>query len=350
MEHVQRITGPRELLFQGRFHASGDFNTRWNDICDRAKVERFTPHDVRRTCGSEAERAKPGMGPVILQHRFIDVSHVSYLNQAEELGETIAKMRVPIAFGHGIKQAERQLEKQRRENAELMKSARFAAVTFPNVEEWQFTPNGFSIRGRFCSLKGARLVVLKTIAEAREQPVDYETLCRAMWPDGNRPANHRTRHGKVCFAISVLRDRLRRTLYLPPEFDPCPCISRTRGGVWGGKWTIWLPGEPVGNQKPMQRLTIREACDRLYVVHIRGLSAGTVRVMQTACDRWAQWSRNAAIEDITRDDFIIFRRRAQSTGLATRTVESYIDKVQTILKHCAKTGALDHVPVRGGAA
>ena len=103
------------------------------------------------------------MASVLLQHSVNDTTHVSYLNQLEELAEAIAKMRVPLAFKHGPTQAERQLAKQQAANAAMMKAAQFSPPAFPDPAEWQFHDVGFIFRGHHCRMEGA-LRMLKALA------------------------------------------------------------------------------------------------------------------------------------------------------------------------------------------
>ncbi len=166
VEHVRRIEQPkREYLFESSIKVSGSFNQRWDWNIRKAGIhETFTHHDIRRTPATEIERAKPGMAGVLLQHVVNDTTHVSYLNQMEELAEAIEKVRIPIAFKHGPRQAERQLAKQRVKRQMMMKAAQFSPPTFPDPAEWQFHNVGFAFRGHHVRMEGGALRILKAAA------------------------------------------------------------------------------------------------------------------------------------------------------------------------------------------
>jgi integrase len=238
--HVRRIEEPRrELLFASSIKAGGGFNQRWEWICRKAGIaETFTPHDIRRTAASEIERVRPGMGSVLLQHAINDTTHVSYLNQMEELGEAIEKMRVPLAFKHGPKQADRQLGKQRETAQSMMRAAQFSPPSFPDPAEWQFHNVGFAFRGYHVQMQGAALKILKAIALSSLHQCTLEELIRAVWP-GGPVGSLRTVQGRISDAISTIRERLRHVLLLPDSFNPVPCVARGNGGVW----TLYIPGQ-----------------------------------------------------------------------------------------------------------
>jgi integrase len=274
IEHVRRIEQPkREHVFESSIKASGSFNKRWEWICRKAGIaEPFTPHDIRRTASSEIERAKPGMASVLLQHSINDTTHVSYLNQMEELAEAIEKVRVPLAFKHGPKQAERQLARQREAAQSMMKAAQFSPPSFPDPAEWQFHNVGFVFRGHSVHMGGGALRILEAIAHSPLHQCTLEELEKAVWPDGHRgrstkpPAGSeaaprakrpgrlatafrdetperlreiRNAAGRISDCISTIRERLRHALLLPDSFNPVPCVARGNGGVW----TLYIPGE-----------------------------------------------------------------------------------------------------------
>ncbi len=241
VDHIRRIEPPaREFVFESSIKASTSFNRRWRWICRKGGVgDPFSPHDIRRTAASEIERVKPGMASVLLQHSVNDTTHVSYLNQLEELAEAIAKMRVPLAFKHGPPQAERQLAKQQAANTAMMKAAQFSPPAFPDPAEWQFHDVGFIFRGRHCRMEGGALRMLKALALSPLRTCSLEDFAVAVWPDGNRPESLRKLQGRVCDCISTIRERLRHVLLLPDAFNPVPCIERGTGG----KWTLYIPGQ-----------------------------------------------------------------------------------------------------------
>jgi integrase len=240
VEHVRRIVEPkREYLFQSSIKISGDLHRRWNWICRKAGVEKFTPHDLRRTCCAESERIKAGMGSVILQHAVNDTTHVSYLNQMEELAETIEKMRVPLAFKHGPKQAERQLAIQKERAQQMMRVAQFAPPSFPSPAEWQFHKVGFVFRGHHVRMEGAARRIVEALALSPRHNCTLEELKAAVWPDGP-VGSSRTVAGRISDAISTIRERLRHVLLLPPAFNPVPCVER--GAPTNGRWTLYIPG------------------------------------------------------------------------------------------------------------
>jgi integrase len=241
MEHLKRIEEPRrELVFESSLKASGSFHKRWEWICRKAGIaESFCPHDIRRTAASEIERAKPGMAAVLLQHAVNDTTHISYLNQLEELGEAIEKMRVPLAFKHGPRQAERQLAKQRDAAQSMMRSAQFSPPSFPDPAEWMFHNVGFAFRGHHVHMEGGALKILKALALSPMHQCTIDELKVAVWPDGNIPGSFRTVQARICDCISTIRERLRHALLLPESFNPVPCVQRGNGGVW----SLYIPGE-----------------------------------------------------------------------------------------------------------
>jgi integrase len=241
VEHIRRIEQPaREFVFESSIKASGSFYQRWKWICRKAGIaEPFTVHDIRRTASSEIERVKPGMASVLLQHAVNDTTHASYLNQTEELAESIVKMRVPLAFKHGPKQAERQLANQRAANVAMMKAAQFSPPAFPDPAEWQFHNVGFMFREHHVRMEGGALRILKALALSPMHTCTIEELKAAVWPDGKFPGSFRTLQGRICDCISTIRERLRHALLLPESFNPVPCIERGNGG----KWTLYIPGQ-----------------------------------------------------------------------------------------------------------
>lgn len=247
VQHLRRIMHPpRERLFETSMHKGGDLGYRWQQILKAADIkERFTLHDIRRTAASEIERIKPGMGAVFLQHVDRSVTGMFYLNRTDDLRECINAMRVPIAFAHGPKQAERAMEKARQElkrlTEEMARAAAFTPPSVPKPDEWKFFPGGFCIRGFQGFLSGAPWRALQVLAISEVQPVDMRVLAKAIFRDGyKRP---RGGHVRVCQSVasvvSSVRERLRRTLYLPENYDPLPCMERGKGG----KWMIYLPTE-----------------------------------------------------------------------------------------------------------
>jgi integrase len=240
VEHIRRIEQPkREYLFESSIKASGSFNQRWAWICRRAGVaEPWSPHDTRRTASTEIERAKPGMASVLLQHSINDTTHISYLNQLEELAEAIEKMRTPLAFRHGPRQAERQLARQREAAQSMMRSAKFSAPSFPDPAEWMFHNVGFVFRGHHVRMEGGALRILKAIALSPMHQCTVEELKAVVWPDGDF-GSFRTIQGRICDCISTIRERLRHVLLLPDAFNPVPCVQRG----FGGTWSLYIPGE-----------------------------------------------------------------------------------------------------------
>ena len=179
------------------------------------------------------------MAAVLLQHAVNDTTHISYLNQLEELGEAIEKMRVPLAFKHGPRQAERQLAKQRDAAQSMMRSAQFSPPSFPDPAEWMFHNVGFAFRGHHVHMEGGALKILKALALSPMHQCTIDELKVAVWPDGNIPGSFRTVQARICDCISTIRERLRHALLLPESFNPVPCVQRGNGGVW----SLYIPGE-----------------------------------------------------------------------------------------------------------
>ena len=81
--------------------------------------------------------------------------------------------------------------------------------------------------------------MLKTLADA-EGPVDVERLAVVVFEGHSRPDELFRVQYRVHGCVSVVRDRLRRALYLDGTFNPVPCVERGDGG----KWQLLLPAEP----------------------------------------------------------------------------------------------------------
>jgi hypothetical protein len=182
------------------------------------------------------------MAGVLLQHSSRSVTDIHYTNQTQELREALFALRLPLAFKHGPKEAERQLEKSRQESAQMMRNAHLAPATFPGASEWCFTHSAFAIRGIWVKTGGGALRLMQALATAPKRVCTLEDLAAAVWPDGYRPEKFDTMQGAICDRISKLRVRLRWALHLPEAYDPIPCLERGKGGTW----TIYLPALAKG--------------------------------------------------------------------------------------------------------
>lgn len=243
VEHLRRLWSDRQNVFPGMSGRGGDFTWRWHEIAKKAGVD-FTLHDLRRTACSEVDRVQPGLGAALLQHRPLDVTGNSYLSKLDELREAIHKIRLPIAFKHGPKQADRQELKARAERERMMKESEFRAPTKPDPSEWKFRDDGnqhfaqFWFRGQWRSLGITQWRLLKALALS-PYPVDLETLVPVVYGDHAIPDDQYRRQGRVCGVISKLRDQLRIELGLHRNWNPVPCLERGTGV--GGKWTLCIP-------------------------------------------------------------------------------------------------------------
>lgn len=241
VHHLQRIWTDGKLFARMRTNGDG-YCLRWQQITRKAGVEHFTLHDVRRTAASEVERVKPGMGSVLLQHRPLDVTGASYLNQLEELKEAVNAMRVPLAFKHGPKKTDRAAIIARKERERIMREATFQAPTKPDPTEWKFEGGSFWFRGAWhncCS--DPQLAVLRELALSPGS-VDYPMLAAAVYGPDWRKRSHRKTHGRICGIISTLRNKLRQVLYLGDSWNPVPCIERGDNG----KWMLFVPRNAKG--------------------------------------------------------------------------------------------------------
>ena len=239
VEHVRRIWGDREFLFPPLNIQGGHYTQRWKQIVKQAGVDPFTLKDVRRVACSELDRIQPGMGAVLLQHRPLDVTGMSYLNKLPELAESIGKMRVPLAFKHGPRKSDREAILARQAREKLMRDSQFQPPCRPAADEFRFQPNRFWLRGSWRKLSRAPWRVLKTLVEA-EGPVDVDRLADVVFDGSARPDELYRVQYRVHGCVSVVRDRLRRALYLDETFNPVPCVKRGAGG----EWALLLPAEP----------------------------------------------------------------------------------------------------------
>ncbi|GAB4135583.1 MAG: hypothetical protein Tsb009_01960 [Planctomycetaceae bacterium] len=242
IEHVQRIRTGCERLFPTTIQRGGDYTKHWREILDRADGKRFTLHDIRRTAASEAERVCKGMGSVLLQHRPLDVTGVSYLNETEELREVVEKMRVPLAFAHGPRQAERAYRNEKKRREKMMREAEFRAPGKPEPDTWRFrkgessTFAEYHFAGKWRMIGVSQWKILRAIATS-EQPATLEQLAKALYRGRKQPTEHVRISGRVNAVISKLRQSLREEFELPSKWNPVPCVERGNGG----KWTLLLP-------------------------------------------------------------------------------------------------------------
>jgi integrase len=238
VEHIRRIRTGRTHVFRCHLATGGDLSAHFRAIAEAGGVkEGFTLHDLRRSGASEIERVRSGMARVFLQHAATDVTNVSYLNMTEELRECVEKMRVPLAFSGGIKLAERQLRKAQDEAATLMRSARLSPPVVPLPDESRFSSGVFEVRGRIGELKGIPLRVLQAIALAG-RPLPFDEIVQAIWQGKGAPSTADLLRRRVHGVISYVRQVLRNTLYLPPSYDPVPCVQRDGRG---GSFATYLP-------------------------------------------------------------------------------------------------------------
>lgn len=89
------------------------------DICERARVPRFTPQGVRVLAGREYERAHGGAGRLLLGHGWPSRSSSFYLSEYEILAEACRKLRLPDEL---VETSDRQRELE--DEAELIRAFR----------------------------------------------------------------------------------------------------------------------------------------------------------------------------------------------------------------------------------
>ena len=87
---------------------------------------------------------------------------------------------------------------------------------------------------------------MKALADV-EGPVDVDRLADAVFNGSTRPDELYRVQYRVHGCVSVVRDRLRRALYLDDTFNPIPCVERGAGG----KWSLLLPA----GRQPKRRAT-----------------------------------------------------------------------------------------------
>jgi integrase len=246
-EHVQRILTDGSTVFPHMHHDNGAFTKLWRRMLQRAGVEYFTLHDIRRTAASEIERVKGGMGGVLLQHRLMSVTAVSYLNQLEELGESILAMRVPIAFKHGPAQADRAELKAKEQRETFMRETEFRVPSRPDPTEFEFPDIRFPgsafqqycFREQWHQITTRQFYVLQALVKA-EGPQNVQQLAEPTYrgrPKSDIPNDRRQWEHRVASVISRLRITLRKHLNLGPDWDPLPCLQKGLGGTW----TLFIP-------------------------------------------------------------------------------------------------------------
>lgn len=238
IEHIRRILPPEGKLFRGPYRRGGLFYKYWREIIQRAGVEHFGLHDLRRTGASEIDRVDRGLGKVFLQHAPHSVSDISYLNAEDELREAVDKMRLPVGFREGPEEAERYLIEKWRQQAEE-NAEQYTAPQYPNREDWRFFPGAFAYKGRRYKLTGAPLRVLKTLVEAG-QPLGVEALAPVVMNGSYKGSDADQRYGRVRTAMANLRKALREIFGFGKDVDPvlCVAVDKSRGG---GRWTVCLP-------------------------------------------------------------------------------------------------------------
>ncbi len=236
VDHIRRLCGIRGSVSPFTNARGGAFTLRWREICKKAGVPHFTLHDIRRTAASEAERARRGMAEVLLQHRPVGLTSLSYLNQTEELRETIGAMRVPVAFGHGLKMADRQEDRSR--NERLMREADFRIPRKPTPHDFAFAEiEGNSTMalwwydGYWHAIGKTQWRILKLLAQSRTT-----VLLRTIFSTiANQAPNKRRltdlEWARANAAVSLLRLHLQQQLLMPQTFNPIPCLRRKGAGA-----------------------------------------------------------------------------------------------------------------------
>lgn len=239
VEHLKRLRDAKGgRVFKAAYRSrSGSFYRMLHQFQDRAGVEHFCPHDIRRTGGSEVERVRPGLGRVFLQHSPRDVSDTFYLNRSEELREAIESMRLPAGFSGGVKVYAKRQEQERQKRVE-MRQPELVAPEGPNPADWQFRAGQFAYRGQWYPMSGRRLRVLKALVSSPD-PVGWRELVPIIYGPGKSPNAIDTSEDRtIHVTISQVRGRLRDCFGLE-GFDPVPCTERGDGGAW----TVQLPPE-----------------------------------------------------------------------------------------------------------
>ena len=84
-------------------HGNRAFYWQWHALQTAAGVDRaehFTPHDLKRACGTQLQRAGANEWQIryMLDHAQRDVTGRSYVNAADELREVLERLRQPPQF------------------------------------------------------------------------------------------------------------------------------------------------------------------------------------------------------------------------------------------------------------
>lgn len=94
--HLDKIRGERETVFP-RSKANKAFNAQWDRLLEEARIpaeDRFTRHDLRRTCETEYG----GIGKHITGHARRSVSTRYYTNFAKRIHKAVGRIKLPKCF------------------------------------------------------------------------------------------------------------------------------------------------------------------------------------------------------------------------------------------------------------
>ncbi|MCA9171825.1 MAG: tyrosine-type recombinase/integrase, partial [Planctomycetales bacterium] len=250
-----------------------------HELSDRAGIERFGFHDIRRTAASEIERVQPGMAAILLQHSPRSVTERYYLDCSPELREAVEKMRVPVGFSAGPGMYERvEIDKQKQ-------AARVSPIDYDvtglDRSDWEFSDIAFAFRGRWFPLSTKwHLLILRTIVE-NGGPVERDSLVATLNAAGYEfgPIDVTRRVGK-------LRRRLRVLLGISDDFDPMPPVRDHSQHAQA--WTVcvpkWLRSAPIEKTAAIRR-DLPDAQQRKLVNWIRS-RGGAVTVNDVRKNNW----------------------------------------------------------------
>lgn len=224
LAHLRRIGGTRPRLFLTSETASLSmplFYRAWSDLLDRARVRRrFTPHDLRRTCGSLYFRVGGyELAAYVLGHAQRSVTMSYYVDPREAARDAADAIDWPPAFREILSDPDREksvVEERRRRQR----------------RNWSFGVGTAAYRGRSFRLTPRRHALLRAFVAAG-RPLSFDDLRAAAWPD-------RPQAGKVVIKVTVcaLRDQLAEVFGVP-GWEPLP-YDHAAGG-----WRLNTPPEPV---------------------------------------------------------------------------------------------------------
>ena len=199
-----------------RLTSNRAFYTRWRTLMEESGIDRpFTPHDLRRTCGSLYYRVGgKELAGFVLGHAGVGTTMGFYVDPTEAARDAADRIDWPPAF-------------------------RALAENPPDPprptarRSWSFGLGGAEYLGTPVPLAPRPLAVLRALVAAG-RPLSADELATAAWPDRGclSPVTVKT-------TVRGLRVALARILEFPAERDPVP-FDRHAGG-----WRLATPVPPA---------------------------------------------------------------------------------------------------------